>query len=232
MLTKKYLQTQHHPHLQVSLNCPAPFYSVNRRGPLSWFPCVVCSTWLWDHPLLDSALLACPASFSSQRSQTNLGVFIVLSHSYTPTPTLSFPLLYPPPIFHPQAIVGYFDIFFDNGCSNKVRGGGGTSYLTETQLCSRLVCSHHSSPVFLPPSPGERRWATVLADCWCQHYSSKVGQSEPADARHASWLQPLVHTYIPSHTRPPSQPPTLPPTSTPLSPPPHCTLQNFFPFSY
>lgn len=53
----------------------------------------------------------------------------------------------PTSIFHPQAIVGYFDIFFDNGCSNKVSGCGGTSYLTETQLCSRFgVFAPHPPP--------------------------------------------------------------------------------------
>lgn len=141
------------------------FPRVTSRGPPSWFPslwfgglggatasCLAQLFWLVPLVLLVSAvkqiqgcLLSChivtpptPPSFSR----------------HPPPPT-------PPPIFHPQAIVGYFDIFFDNGCSNKVSGGGGTSYLTKTQLCSRFG-------VFAPPPPlppGERRRASVLADC-------------------------------------------------------------------
>lgn len=60
---------------------------------------MVWRTWWCDHLLLGSALLARPASLASQRSQTNPGVFIVLSHCNTPHPSLLLP---PPPTPNPN----------------------------------------------------------------------------------------------------------------------------------
>lgn len=149
-MQRKSSQTQRHRHLHVSLKCPCSFRRVTSRGPSSWFP----SLWFGG---LGGATTSCLAQLfwlvplaSLVSAVKQIQGCLLSCHIVTPPTPPSFSRRPPPPtpthppIFHPQAIVGYFDIFFDNGCSNKVSGGGGTSYLTETQLCSRFG-------VFAPP---------------------------------------------------------------------------------
>lgn len=226
---RKSSQTQRHRHLHVSLKRPGSFPRVTSRGPPSWFPS------LWFGGLggattssLGSALLARPASLASQRSQTNPGVFIVLSHCNTPHPSLLLPPPpnpNPPPHFSSAGDRRLLWHFLRQRLQQQGKWWRRHQLFNGNSIMFTLWRVRATPP--LPP--GERRRASVLADCWCQRYSNRGSQSEPADARHASWLQPTTHPLSATHPSPNIHPPT--PVYPQLSPLPS-KISSIFPTSW